>query len=65
MNTFLRTLFLDGNDVTAPFARDVMLPSLRANSVLRRIVLFDVNGMEEEESVPMLIEAEALVAARR
>ena len=62
-NTFLRTLLLHENTLTDPFARDVVLPSLRANSGLRKIVLFDLE--HDEESVPYLVKAQALVFARR
>ena len=62
-NTTLRTVHLQGNGVSMPFARDVVLPSIFANNALRKIVLFD--ALFEEESIPELLEAEALVAARR
>ena len=66
-NITLRTLFLQGNSLSMPYVRDVVLPSLRANSALRRMVLFDADyaDMEQRESVPGLLEAEILVAARR
>ena len=63
-NTNLRTCFLQGNLLSAPFARDVVLPSVRANTSLRRLQL--AGGTRGEgEPIPELTEAEALVAARR
>ena len=57
-NTYLRTLILQ-HDLAAPFALDVVLPSVRANSTLRKLLV------AEGEQIPELVEAEALVAARR
>lgn len=59
-NTSLRTLFVQHNKISTPFARDVMLPSVRANAALRRLVMVN----DEGNRVPALLEAEALVAAR-
>ena len=69
-NTTLRTLFLEYNHLSEPFARDVVLPSLRANSALRRLALFDTyvdhhHADQDYERLSELLEAEALVAARR
>jgi hypothetical protein len=56
-NTHLCTLTCYGNEMSEAFARDVMLPSVRANTSLRSL---DV-GLPESASAR---EAEALVAQR-
>ena len=63
-NTTLRTLFLRGNNISAPFARNVVLPSVRANYSLRFLALVDdpcehvgPNVLRESDSV--LLEAQA------
>ncbi len=63
-NTRLRTLSIPGNDLSAAFARDVMLPAVRANTSLR--TLNALSGLEgEEESVRyFLSEAQAVVWRR-
>ena len=60
-NTTLRTLHLNHNALSAPFARDVVLPSVRANTSLR--VLWVVNTFENDP-IPELVKAEDLVLAR-
>ena len=59
-NTSLRTLCLQYNDLSAPFAREVVLPSIRANSELRKLIV-----TKYKEDIRELVEAEALVAARQ
>jgi hypothetical protein len=56
-NTHLASLLCMGNGTSAAFARDVLLPSVRANTSLRALIA----GDEHEATV----EAKALVAARR
>ena len=59
-NTFLRTLFMQDNNLSSPFVRD-MVPSIRANSTLRRLAMTEA----WQDCNPALLEVEALVAARR
>jgi hypothetical protein len=57
-NTHLRTLDCSGNELTEAFARDKLLPAVRANAGLRKLVA----AVAEDEVAAR--EAEALVAAR-
>jgi hypothetical protein len=59
LNTHLLTLHLDDNRCTADFARDRLLPAVRANTSLRLLIL---PSLVIDEA--FLHEAEALVAAR-
>jgi hypothetical protein len=59
LNTHLRTLNLDCIRCTHDFARDRLLPSVRANMSLRRLIV--PHGAHANAFV---YEAEALVAAR-
>lgn len=67
-NTNLRSFFLHGNELSAPFARDVVIASVRANTSLTSVCRLKVanvdDGEEEGDAIPELVEAEALVAAR-
>jgi hypothetical protein len=58
-NTHLRTLMCEYNGMSQAFARDRLLPAVRANTSLR--VLVAVGG---RENLPHAREAEALVARR-
>lgn len=60
INSSLRMLFVLGNELSEPYVRDVVLPSLRANSALRKIKLV-LPGNNE----PAFLEAVALVPARQ
>jgi hypothetical protein len=60
-NTHLRTLHVAGNDMSEAFARDVLLPALRANDSLRELVAYEP---EYERGNAFMNEAQALVAAR-
>jgi hypothetical protein len=55
-NTHLRRLFCPFNDITGAFARDVLLPAVRANTSLRKLV----TGADFESAV----EAERIVSSR-
>jgi hypothetical protein len=55
-NTHLRTLHIDNNDMTEAFARNRLLPAVRANTSLTRL--------STDTDFPAALEAEALVAAR-
>jgi hypothetical protein len=60
LNTHLRTLDLDHNDLcTNDFARDRLLPAVRANTSLRHLSVRRLDDNNE-----FLHEAAALVAAR-
>jgi hypothetical protein len=69
-NTHLRTLACYGSDLTAAFARDVLLPAVRANTSLRCLTVSEEvdSGIsyrpEEEPTQACLRELEALVAQR-
>jgi hypothetical protein len=57
-NTHLRTLNVSYNNTSAAFARDVLLPAVRANTSLTKLLaLYD-------DEHPGEVEATALVAAR-
>jgi hypothetical protein len=58
-NTHLRTLNLDRTRWTDDFARDRLLPAVRANTSLRRLTLRHAHGHHE-----FLAQAAAVVAAR-
>ena len=58
-NTHLRTLFCDGNATSEAFARDRLLPAVRANSSLRLLTTGKASMLWPEAR-----EAETLVAAR-
>ena len=57
-NRTLRTLSCRGNEISRSFARDVILPAVRANASLRKL-LFGQND------IPELVQAEQLVVARQ
>jgi hypothetical protein len=59
LNTHLRTLNLDCNSFTGVFARDRLLPAVRANTSLRHL-----SAENYTRDNKFLREAEALVAAR-
>jgi hypothetical protein len=58
-NTHLRTLDCRGNDMTELFARDRLLPAVRANTSLRTL-----NAARNSENNASAREAEVLVRAR-
>jgi Ran GTPase-activating protein (RanGAP) involved in mRNA processing and transport len=60
-NTHLRTLSLDHNRCTTEFARDRLLPAVRANTSLRRLSAAYVVKLGAHQFIR---EAEALVAGR-
>jgi hypothetical protein len=60
-NTHLTKLNCNDSEISEAFARDVLLPAVRANVSLRELVAVD---LEEEEEQVAAREAEALVAAR-
>jgi hypothetical protein len=62
LNTHLRTLNLDGIRCTDGFARDRLLPAVRANTSLRH--LSTVQHNHEAHALEFLHEAQALVTAR-
>jgi hypothetical protein len=63
--THLRELNCSTNGVSASFARDVLLPAVRANSSLLYLKADDdIYDDEEHEDQPFIEEAEALVADR-
>ena len=64
--THLRELNCSTNGVSASFARDVLLPAVRANSSLLYLKAEDelYDDDDEHEDQPFIVEAEALVAAR-
>jgi hypothetical protein len=57
-NTHLRELDISHSNMTATFARDVLLPAVRANTSLRKL------DAESDVAHPGVAEATALVAAR-
>jgi hypothetical protein len=59
-NTHLRTLDIKRNDMSAAFARDVLLPAVRANTSLRMLH----TGANAWDGAANFREAEVLVAAR-
>jgi hypothetical protein len=71
-NTHLTALHCCGNDMSEVFARNTLLPSVRANTSLRELVAAEEEEEEEEDDfddevdrdVAAACEAEALVAAR-
>jgi hypothetical protein len=60
-NKRLRTLSVDGNGMSEAFARDVLLPAVRANTSLRKLL---VPNPEYEQGGAFLREAQALLAVR-
>ena len=66
-NKHLRELDCAMTGMSAAFARDVVLPAVRANTSLRKLIA-SASWADEEgndaEAPPELLEAEALVAAR-
>jgi hypothetical protein len=54
MNTHLRVLRVAGNQMSEPFARDVLLPAVRANTSLHKL----------DGEQPLMAETNALVSAR-
>ena len=66
-NNHLRELECVMTGMSAAFARDVVLPTVRANTSLRKLVVSEQwldEGGNGVEAPPELLEAEALVAAR-
>jgi hypothetical protein len=65
-NTYLRTLKCRGTQTSDAFARNTLLPAVRANTSLRELVAAEEEDeAEDEESKEVAArEAEALVAAR-
>jgi hypothetical protein len=63
-NTHLTKLDCNNNSVSEAFARERLLPAVRANASLRKLVVADVQDAEEEDQEVAAREAEALVAAR-
>jgi hypothetical protein len=69
-NTHLRELTLWGNGTSAAFARDVLLPALRANTSLRSLLVWKEawarrpKAFADPRAVPFLQEAQALVEQR-
>jgi hypothetical protein len=60
-NTHLRTLDVSGNDMSVAFVRDVLLPAVRANTSLHKLVADDAGYGGGNAFID---EAQALVAAR-
>jgi hypothetical protein len=72
-NTHLRMLSCayDRNGATAAFARELLLPAVRANSSLHALYMFEADDSrsdqedeEEPEALRLLLQAETLVAVR-
>ncbi len=72
-NTCLQTLSIYRNNASAAFARDVLLPAVRANTSLRtfyatpwkeRLYEQEDEDDDDDESAPFLREAVALVERR-
>jgi hypothetical protein len=70
-NTHLRALDVTNNDMSVAFARDVLLPAVRANTSLRTLMLGgeyydddDDDGDDDDDIGAVMRGAEALVAAR-
>jgi hypothetical protein len=64
-NTHLRVLHCSDNDMSAPFARDALLPAIRANGSLRELVASEWwGGVEDAVAPEEVLQAEALVKAR-
>ena len=59
--TRLERLDLTGEEMSSAFARDAVLPAVRANTSLRKLAFSNVDG---DELLPELIEAQNIVAAR-
>ena len=58
LNRHLRELDVNSNDMSEEFARDLLLPAVRANTTLRKLVC------DDQESGPSAPEAERLVRRR-
>jgi hypothetical protein len=65
-NTHLTKLDCNNNSVSEAFARNTLLPAVRANASLRELSAADLEDVEEDEENRNVAarEAEALVAAR-
>ena len=65
-NTNLRTLLLNGNKLSATFAHNVVLPSARANTALRKLEMVYMGSLYltglNEDGLCALLEAQAHVA---
>ena len=59
--TRLERLDLTGEEMSSAFARDAVLPAVRANTSLRYLAFSNVDG---DELLPELLEAQNIVAAR-
>ena len=65
-NTHLRDLRCSNTDMSADFARAFFLPAVRDNTSLRKLVASEWWGDQEDgQAPPAVLEAEALVAARK
>jgi hypothetical protein len=60
----LKELHFHGEEISREFARDVILPAVRANSSLRELSFHSYDEGHDEELLPELVEAQAIVAAR-
>ena len=58
--TRLKSLAFTGEEMSFEFARDVVLPAVRANNSLLELKFYDDN-----ELLPELVEAQNIVNARR
>ena len=65
-NTHLRVFNCNNTDMSEEFARVAFLPAVRANTSLRKLRAAEWWGDDEHGvAPPEVLEAEALVAARR
>jgi hypothetical protein len=66
-NRTLRTLDCSGNSISSKWARDVVLPAVRANASRRKLDFRREFGQLAitDDAIPELAEAEELVAARQ
>ena len=62
--SLLLDVTIKGEELSSEFARDVVLPSVRANNSLRELKFYDGNE-DEDDLLPELIEAQNIVNARR
>ena len=60
----LKELIVDHEDISHEFARDVILPAVRANTSLRRLNFRYDDEYYDEKLLPELVEAHIIVAAR-
>ena len=65
LNTHLRELDCSNTGMSEAFARHVFLPAVRANTSLRTLTASEPWEIMGDETPPAVLEAEALVAARR